>query len=231
MNTMKNPTIAQYLISDCLIIIKRFNAKYGSLSKTQLKEIADTEYNEWDIMSRIGSQFEDMVHYGAGSSSIVINGANKNQYKSNHDMFIEDLNFLIEVKYLKNWKSQSGNHSSSKNWVEFQQDFDWLINEIQLGNKFMRAFIIGWFNCVDTIAQYIQLGEGSGCRPLLSEKKFAYFPFERKMKTPTRTSDIQYNYELAYKELSLNLIGDKDSNCNCLFLGKPTDVFHFAIYY
>lgn len=231
MNTTNNPTIAQYLISDCLIIIKRFNAKYGLLPKPELKEISDIVFSEWDIMSKIGSRFEDMVHYGAGGSSIISNGTTKNQCKFNHDIFVEDLDYLIEIKYLKNWKSQSGNHSSSKNWEEYQQDFDWLINEIQLGNKYKRAFIIGWFNCVDTIAQYIQLGEGTGCRPLLSEKKFAYFPFLRKTKTPTRTYDIEYNYGLAYKELSLNLIGNQDSDCNCLFLGKPTDVFHFAIYY
>lgn len=227
MSTTNYPTIAQYLISECLLIIYKLNARYGSLLKPQLKAIADEEYNEPDIVARIGARFEDMVHYGHGSAK----GVMKSKYKSNHDIFIEGLDYLIEVKYLKNWKSKSGYNSSSKNWEEYQLDFDWLINEIQVGNKYKRAFIIGWFNCVDTIAQYVQLGVGGGCKPLLNEEKFAYFPFLRKTKIPTRTSDVEYIYGSAYKELSLNLIGDKDYNCNCLFLGKPTDVFHFAIYY
>lgn len=52
---------------------------------------------------------------------------------------------------LKNWKSTSGTSSASKKWAEFQKDFDWLINEIEKGYKNKRAFVIGWFNCVNSI--------------------------------------------------------------------------------
>lgn len=55
--------------------------------------------------------------------------------------------FKIEVKYLKNWKGTSGKYSASKTWKEYQDDFDWLLTEIDNGNKGKVAFIFGWFNC------------------------------------------------------------------------------------
>ncbi|MGN1415864.1 MAG: hypothetical protein ACI4XF_03425, partial [Oscillospiraceae bacterium] len=83
----------------------------------------------------------------------------------------------------------------------------------------------------DSISQYLQLGSGVGSKPLINEERVAYFPFLRKLKSPTYTSDLVYNYERAYKELSLDLIGNTNPNCNCLFLGNENDVFHFAVFY
>ena len=105
------------------------------------------------------------------------------------------------------------------------------IKEISKGNKHKRAFVIGWFNCVESISQYLQLGSSVGSNPIINEERVAYFPFLRKLKAPTYISDLVYNYESAYKELSLNLIGNSNPNCNCLFLGNEKDVFHFEIFY
>ena len=66
---------------------------------------------------------------------------------------------------------------------------------------------------------------------MVNEERLAYFPFLRKTKVPTHTSDIVYNYDWAYSELSLDLIGETIPNCNCIFLGNETDVFHFAVFY
>lgn len=210
---MKKPTISQYLISTCLFIIDELNEQYAGLSKEELKHIADIKFNEMDITVRLGYPFRQMVHYTVGDG-------NKKSSKINHDLYIESKDFKIEIKYLKNWKTNAGTSTNKKNWIEYQKDFDWLMEEIEIGYKHKRAFVIGWFNCVDSIAQLIQLGEGKGSKPLINEEKVAYFPFLKKLKAPTHTADLAYIYDSAYKELSLNLIGEYTPDCNCIFLGN-----------
>ena len=211
------------MLSTCLFTIDELNEQYRELSKEELKQIADNKYNEMDITVRLGYPFKQMVHYTMGND--------KKNSKVNHDLFVESKEFKIEIKYLKNWKSHAGTNSASKPWVEYQRDFNWLIEEIENGNKYKRAFVIGWFNCVDSITQFLQLGTGVGSKPLVNEERLAYFPFLKKIKVPTYTSDIAYNYDSAYTELKLNLIGETNPNCNCLFLGNENDVFHFAVFY
>ncbi len=220
-----NPTIDQYLLSTCLFIIDEFNEQYRDLERNQLKKIADEKFNEMDICVRVGYPFKQMAHYTVGDSG------NRTKSKVNHDIDIESKDFKIEVKYLKNWRSASGTSSASKNWIVYQEDFDWLLQEIGEGKKGKRAFIIGWFNCVERFPQLIQLGEGSGSKPLASERKLCYFPFLRKMTVPTYTTDLVYNFSSAYKPLPVNLIGEADQELNCYFLGNEKDVFYFAIYY
>ena len=72
---------------------------------------------------------------------------------------------------MKNWISSSDTRLASKIWGVFQQDFDWLMDEIDAGNKNKVAFVIGWFNCVDSFSQLIQLGKGGGAYPLVDERK------------------------------------------------------------
>lgn len=223
---MNTPTISQYLVSTCLFTIDELNEQYKSLDKEQLKIIADKEFNEMDITVRLGYPFKQMVHFTTSGEK------RKKGSKVNHDLYVRSKDFKIEIKYLKNWKSGAGTSSASKNWDEYQKDFNWLIQEIKDGYKHKRAFVIGWFNCVDTIARCLQLGSGSGSKPLVNEERLAYFPFLRRLKAPTHTTDLINNYDSAYKELSLNLIGEEiGPTCNCMFLGNENDVFHFAIFY
>ncbi len=221
---MKTPLISQYLLSTCLYTIDELNEQYGRLTKEELKSIADDKFNEMDITVRLGYPFKQMVHYTVGD-------AKPKGSKVNHDLYVESKEFKIEIKYLKNWKSNAGTSSNSKTWDEYQKDFNWLIEEIEDGHKHKRAFVIGWFNCVDCISRYLQLGSGKGSKPLVNEERVAYFPFLRKTKVPTYTTDLVYNYESAYEVLVLNLIGEHNPNVNCMFLGQQTDVFHFAIFY
>ncbi len=221
---MKQPSISQYLLSTCLYTIDEFNEQYRHLSKEALKTIADEKFNEMDITVRLGYPFKQMVHYTVGD-------AKKKGSKVNHDLYVESKDYKVEIKYLKNWLSTAGTYSNSKEWSEYQKDFDWLVEEIEKGFKHKRAFVIGWFNCVDTISRYLQLGVGSGSKPFINEERVAYLPFIRKTKTPTRTTDLIYNYDVAYEPVLLNLIGEKNPDINCIFLGNKDDVFHFAIYY
>ena len=223
---MNGPTIDKYLLSTGLFIIDEFNEQYQSLTKNQLKEVADNRFNEMDICVRLGYPFRQMVHYTYGDDKT------KNATKVNHDLYVASKDFKIEVKYLKNWKSNSGrNHSASKNWDVYQTDFDWICREIAEGRKGKSAFVIGWFNCVDHFSQLIQLGKTSGSKPLADETKTCYFPFLHRMKAPTYTSDLIYDYSQAYEASPVPLIGDTNENIKCLFLGQSTDAFHFAIYY
>ncbi len=219
------PTIEQYLLSPCLLTIDEFNEKYSSFSMAQLKQIADDKYNEMDICVRIGYPFKQMVHYTKGDLK------KEQNVKINHDLYIELRDFKIELKYLKNWNCSSGTKSASLNWDTIQNDFDWLQYEIRNGNKGKRAFIIGWFNCVERFSQLIKLGEGAGSKPLINETRVSYFPFLTKDKVPTYTSDLVYNYADAYKPVSVNLIGKDNQHISCLLVGNETDVFHFAIYF
>lgn len=219
------PSISQYLASTCLLVIDELNERYKGKSKEELKRIADEEFNEMDITVMMGYPFRHMVHYAVGDK-----GKAKN--KNNHDLFVKSKDFIVEVKFLKNWKSGTKNTSSnSKSWSEYQKDFDWLISEIDEGNKHRRAFVIGWFNCVDNFSQLMQLGNESGSKPSLNEKRIIYFPFLNKMKIPTHTIDLLYNYSEAYEERSFYPIGNNTGKYNCMFLGNEKDCFHFAIYY
>lgn len=225
MNNM--PSITEYLIATCSLIIDEFNEQYSNSSELELKKIADNDFNEMDLVVRIGYPFRNLVHY----TTSLMRGDKDSEAKGNHDLVIKQKDFVIEVKYLKNWQSSAGSTTSSKKWSEFQKDFDWLFDAIDKGNKNKRAFIIGWFNCVDCIARCIQLGEGGGSHPVVKEEKLAYFPFLRKMSVPTKTKDLQYDYQLAYETQRVNLIGRTGTDYQCLFIGKPNDKFHFAIYF
>lgn len=223
---MENPTIDQYLVATCLFIIDEFNILYRGYTTEELKKEADENFNEMDISTRIGYPFKQNAHYTVGEGSKT-----KKAQKINHDIYIRSHDFRIEVKYLKNWNSSSSTRSSSKNWSVFQQDFDWLMDSIDAESNGKIAFVIGWFNCVKSFAQLMQLGKGSGAYPLVDEKKLPYFPFLTRDKEPARTKDLKYNYNLAYKVQTINQIGTRKGGYNCMFLGNESDCFHFAIYY
>lgn len=228
-----NPTIDQYLLSTCLFIIDEFNDMYSLTDNMELKRIADEEYNEMDICVRIGYPFRNMVHYTVGDGkNRKIKDENEEQIKNkiNHDLYVKSKDFKIEVKYLKNWSSERGNKSASKNWKEYQQDFDWLHNEIKQGNKGKCAFVIGWFNCVDKFSTLMQLGCTPGGKPKYDPYKATYFPFLKTLGA-VYTQDLEYLYSKAYKSVSIDLAEEMEEEYNCLFLGNEQDRFHFAIYY
>lgn len=223
---MLKPTIDQYLIADCLYIIDEFNIIYKDYDFPKLKKEADEKYNEMDIAVKIGYPFKQTAHYTVGESN-----RKKKAEKINHDIYIEQLDFKIEVKFLKNWVSSAKTRAVSKNWEPFQKDFDWLMDEIENGNRNKTAFVIGWFNCVDSFSQLIQVGTGRGAYPLADAKKISYFPFLRKGESPIKAKELQYNYEKAYRVLPMDLVSSREIEYNCMFLGSPRDCFHFAIYY
>lgn len=223
---MVEPSIEQYLVANCLFIIDEFNIMYKDYSMNDLKKVADEKFNEMDITVRVGYPFKQTAHYTVGESNRL-----RKEQKINHDLYIEPHNFKIEIKYLKNWMSSSKTWSVAKNWQVFQQDFDWLMDTIDSEGNGKAAFIIAWFNCVDSFAQLIQLGKGGGAYPLVDERKLLYFPFLIKEKEPTITKNLKYNYSVAYKVRTINQIGTRKGEYNCMFLGNENDKFHFAIYY
>ncbi len=220
---MRVPSIDQYLVATCLHIIDEFNEQYKGLEPKTIVDVANNKFNEMDITVRLGYSFRNLAHFTVGDRS--------SSTKKNHDIFIEAKDFKIEVKYLKNWQSSKGGDTSSASWSVFQADFDWLFSEIQAGNKGRCAFVIGWFNCVDKFAQLIQLGNNAGKYPLANEERICYFPFLHKTKVPTRTQDLEYDYLCAYEKLTVSPIGNNALQCNCVFIGSESDVFHFALFF
>lgn len=221
---MKEPSITQYLVAACLHNIDELNEKYGHLDKADLKQVADREFNEMDVTVRLGYPFRQMVHYTVGDT--VRKGS-----KVNHDLYVAARDFKVEIKYLRHFKSNSGNYTIPTDWDEFQKDFDWLAEEIAQGKKHKRAFVMGWFNCEDTIAGSLQLGYPTGDKSLVNMERLPYLPFVRATRMPVRKKELVLNYDIAYEAIPLNLIEENNSNMNCIFIGCETDVFHFAVYF
>lgn len=224
---MRKPTIDQYLVANCLYIIDEFNILYRGWEQQKLKKEADENFNEMDIIVRLGYPFKQNAHYTVGESNSV-----KKAQKVNHDLYISQRDFKIEVKYLKNWISSANTRAASKSWSVFQQDFDWLMDEIDADNDGKVAFVIGWFNCVNSFSQLIQLGTGNGAYPLADEKKKEYFPFLVADRTPIYAKDLKIDYKKAYMEQFVTPISSKYNGVyKCMLIGKRDDKFHFALYY
>lgn len=222
------PTIDQYLVANCLYMIDEFNMLYKGWDRPELKIEADEKFNEMDITVRLGYPFKQNAHYTAGGS-----GRLKKAQKINHDLYIGQRDFQIEVKYLKNWISSANTRAASKNWSVFQQDFDWLMDEIDNGKNGKVAFVIGWFNCVDSFSQLIQLGTGSGAYPLADERKLSYFPFliKKDENAPKQTKNLTYDYVNAYTESPVRTSFKRKGKYRCMFIGGEDDKFHVALYY
>jgi hypothetical protein len=219
MNTAQLPkvTIEKYLLSTCLFIIDEFNDRYNGYDKDQLREISNNDYCEADIVVRLGYPFRQMANFNM-------------QGKAN-DIVVKSKDFIVEVKYLRNFTSQSKYSRGNANkltWEEIEKDFDWLRDEILAGKKGNRAFVLSWFNAVDRFSEIMQLGQGRGVYPDINRNRLALFPFLNT--SGNKTKDIFYMYNVAYQELPIMIPGHHHM-IHCMFLGQPTDTFHFAIYY
>lgn len=212
--------IDKYLISNCLFIIDEFNSRYHDIKiKDELKSIADIQFNEADLVVRLGYPFRQM--------------ANFNMQGNAHDIVVKmnDKDFVIEVKYLRNFKTKN-TYSNKMKWEEaFQKDYDWLCSEIKNGRKGNRAFVLGWFNAVDRFSQIMQLGQGDGYLPEINEARLSVLPFLNYDPSDKKTRSITYMYAEAYKEHHIRIPGYSKESVTCMFLGKETDKFHFAMYY
>lgn len=213
---IKQPTIDQYLISNCLFIVDEFNDRFTSVTtKDALKEIADNGFSEADLTVRLGYPFRQMAKFNM-------------QGPDTRDIIVESKDFLIEVKFLRNFNSNGGK-SNKIMWKEINKDFEWLFKEIKNGNKGRRGFIIGWFNAVDRLSQIVQLGKGRGGTPDIDEEKIRYFPFLNR--SGSKTKDIFYMYPNAYEPLHVQIPGYAGNGANCMFFGQENDKFHIALYW
>jgi len=211
--------IDKYLISNCLFIIDEFNEKFENKSIDELKHFADLNFCEADLVVRLGYPFRQMASF--------------NMQGTSRDIVVPKKDFIIEVKYLRNFTSnpQIKSRAAKLVWKEaFQKDYEWLTTEITSGQKGRRAFVIGWFNAVERFSQLMQLGEGAGMYPKINQEKLRLFPFLTHKADSDKTRDIFYKYEQAFVEKSIPIKGYQEE-VTCIFLGKPEDRFHFAIYY
>lgn len=182
--------IDKYLISNCLFIIDEFNDRYQNIHlRDDLKDIADLEFCEADLVVRLGYPFRQM--------------ANLNMQGSSQDIVVKSKDFIIEVKYLRNFysRTKSGNFRSNKlKWSEgFQKDFDWLCKEIENGKKGSRAFILGWFNAFERFSDIMQIGQGKGQNPIINQERINLFPFLNFDPKTNKVNDITYMYSSTYK--------------------------------
>lgn len=138
-----NNLIDKYLISNCILTIDEFNAKYKGYPNEKLKEVENISSGS-DIIASLGERFRLMGNFNV-----------QGEYRSEggNDIFGESKGFRVEVKLIKTRKA--GNSSISENWDVLEDDFHWLFNEINKSNKGKRALVLGWFNAVDRFSQIV----------------------------------------------------------------------------
>lgn len=210
--------IDKYLISNCLFIIDEFNDRYKGVSKEELKVIADTEFNEADLVVRLGYPFRTQANFN-------MNGCER-------DIEVKSKGFAMEVKYLRNFKSSFNTSTNKLRWKEaFEKDYTWLCNEFINEKKGKRAFILGWFNAYNRFSEIMQMGEGHGYIPKVNKERIDLFPFLNYDPKDGTTKSITYMYKEAFKPRQIRIIGYPDAYVDCMFLGTETDKFHFAMYY
>ncbi|SCB77393.1 hypothetical protein GA0061094_0417 [[Bacillus] enclensis] len=113
----KQATIDQYLISNCLFIIDEFNERFNYVNdKSELKDIADSGFSEADLTVRLGYPFRQMAKFNM-------------QGPDTRDIIVDSKDFLIEVKFLRNFQ-RGGGKANKITWKEIKKDFDWLYTEI-----------------------------------------------------------------------------------------------------
>lgn len=214
--------IEKYLMGNCLSIIDEFNERYKGIDNKILKDISDLEFNEADLVIRLGYPLRQM--------------ANFNMQGSSHDIVVKSKDFIIEVKYLRNFTSNSikkGEFRTNKlKWSEaFEKDFLWLTDEINKGKKGNRAFVIGWFNIPDRqFGDIMQLGESKGQNPIINTERIRLFPFLNYDPISNKVKDIKYRYGNGFSESKISYPGT-DEQVDCIFFGTESDVFHFALYF
>lgn len=222
----KEKGINEYLELICSLLIDQFNIRYEHYSKENFKLEANNRYVERDWVYKIGEPFKDLAYYEVQDSQ---------NSQSHHDICIPSKDFIIELKYLKNWDSSSKTKSASKTWNTYKKDFLWLENEILSGKKSKRAFVIIWCNCIEYFGQVMQLGTSRGIKNPVNKERLLYFPFLMSNTNVTDTiytKDLVYNYDKNFPcQLDLNIIGKGHLNMDCLFLGNKDDRLHIAIYY
>ena len=220
--------IQNYLLSNCLLIIEDLNQRFARHEVDEIRDYVNTEFDESDLVFLLAYPFRNLT-------KVSMQGKNE-------DIKVRTLDFIVEVKYLYPTKSSAGHYTNKRSFAEsFEKDFSWLVEEIRNGKKGKRAFVIGWFNISKAFSNLMQLGQGSGNSPRVNTEKLNYFPFLSIPNRECSINQVSYRYEDIIKESVYNnesytpdtipLPELKEGKVNCIFLGKKTDKFHFAIYY
>lgn len=216
--------IQNYLISNCLIIIEDFNQRFERYEQEEIHQIAVSQFDESDLVFLIAYPFRSLMKISMQGKGI--------------DIRIPNLDFKIEVKYLYATKSASGTFTNKRGIKQsFLKDFEWLVEEIKIGNKGKVAFVIGWFNAYSSFANIMQVGDRTAKNRLINLDKIRYFPFIYTPSIECHASEIRYRYDNliytgeSYIPDTVPMPDLKEGKVNCIFLGKESDKFHFAIYY
>lgn len=219
-------SIDKYLSLICSLMIDQFNLRYEGFELDDLRKEANERYVERDWVYRIGEPFKELAYYEV---------PDEGSGQSHHDIGIPSKDFLIEVKYMKNWNSALKHRSARKSWKPYEKDLLWLAKELEAGHKGKRAVVFVWCNCVDYLGQILQLGNGRGAKNPVAKERLPYFPYlmsKTKDAQVMYTKDLEYNYTKRFPcQIDLNTIGWGNIGMDCLFLGKAKDKLHIAIYY
>lgn len=222
----KEKPISEYLELICSLLIDQFNVRYEHFSMEEFKKEANERYVERDWVYKIGEYFKDLAYYEV---------PDEENNQAHHDICIPSKDFIVELKYLKNWNSAFNTQTARKQWSPYEKDFTWLEKEITNGKKGKRAFVLIWCNCIDYFGQVMQLGTGRGVRNPVNKERLVYFPFLMNNKPhmdEILTRDLVNNYGKKFPcQLDLNTIGKGNIDMECLFLGDKNDRLHIAIYF
>lgn len=211
--------ILDYLKSNLLLIIEELNMNLKNYTNEQLKEYADHLFTEADLQARIWYPYRNFAYL--------------NMQGNPKDIHIPSKDYIIEVKYLRAFSSAYKSKSNKANWSNaFEKDYNWLVSEIKKGKKNKRAFILGWINTEGRkFNNVMQLGSGTGQTPQINSERIILFPFLNYNPITKKTKSVFYSYAQNNNINSITIPGFADETVSCLFLGKPTDKFHIAVYF
>ena len=211
--------IKDYFISNCLLIINDLSEYHINKSSEELKDFSDLDFTEADLQMKLCYPLGNMAQL---------------KMQGNHgDIRIPSKDFIVEVKYLRNFNNASNIRNQKTVWGEaFQKDYNWLVEDIKRGKKGQRAFILGWFNIEGRrFSDIMQLGTGNGKNPMINKSRMTYFPFLNYNPNTNKINDISYIYNSHMKEQDIIIPGYNENKVTCMFIGEDKDLFHFALYY
>lgn len=209
-------TIVNYFDSTCRIIIDEFNFIFKSMSDEEKREYANEKFCEADLAFRLGTPFRNLARFTVQGSKAK-------------DIVIDHKDFQVEVKYWRNYVA--GNSRGKATWANsFENDINWLNEEIAAGRKGKRALIVGWCT-VFPWNMLLQLGQSNnykstGSKPKVNKDKIHMLPFLTCKDDYAKSVITSYNM----KESNFRLFQREDV-IDWRLIGEQTDEFNMVIFW
>jgi hypothetical protein len=200
--------INRYFESSICILIDEMNMLLSNYGQDQRIDFARYKFSEADLAIRLGSPFRHLARYPM-------------QGTQGQDIIVDYKDLEVEVKYWRNWLGGTGVQKLV--WDQaYGKAFNWLLEEINKGNKNKRALICGWFTFF-AWRELLQLGSTIRENPPVNSERLSVLPFLSCADGKIGTIYTDYSSksgEVKYGNCSVNweLHGEECDMLNLVFL-------------